>query len=261
MKKILKNLLVILIFAFLYLPIIILIVYSFNSSKMNILFEGFTLNWYKTLFSNVDLIDAFKNTLLVAFTSTLVSTIIGTISAVALSKYNFKGKNLINGLIYVPIVIPEIVLGIALLSIYTLMKLDLGIFTIMLSHIAFSIPFVIVSVRSSIDYQTKSCEEAARDLGASEFTIFRKITIPIIMPGVVSGALLAFTLSLDDVVISYFTSGPGSNTLPLYIYSLIKTGITPSVNALTTIMLLITFIILITITVIQSRNIVGRAKK
>ena len=254
-NKYLKNLFIFLVFFFLYLPIMVLIVYSFNSSSMNILFENFTFNWYIDLFKNNDLIMSFVNTMIVAVISTVISTIIGTISAYALYKYNFLFQKLINSLIYIPIVIPEIVLGISLLSIYTLMKLELGMFTIILSHIAFSIPFVIVSVRSALTRETIYYEEAAKDLGASNFSIFKDIIIPIILPGIVSGATLAFTLSLDDVVISYFTAGPGSNTLPLYIYSMIKTGITPDVNALTTIMLIITFIILTSIAIIQSRKI------
>ena len=259
-NKTLKNLFIGLVFIFLYLPIIILVVFSFNSSEMNIIFETFTLDWYKNIFSNSILIDAFKNTMIIAIVSTVISTIIGTISAVGLHKYNFPFKNLIDKLIYIPIVIPEIVLGISLLSIYTLVKLELGIFTIILSHIAFSIPYVIVSVRSTLSSLTPNYEEAAQDLGANSLKTFWHITLPLIKPGVVSGATLAFTLSLDDVVISYFTAGPGSNTLPLYIYSIIKTGITPDVNALSSIMLLVVIIILTTSAVIQSRKIVGEYK-
>ena len=260
-NKILKNLFVGLVFIFLYLPIIILVVYSFNSSEMNIVFENFTFDWYKTLFQNTNLINAFVNTLIVALVSTVISTIIGTISAVGLHKYNFPFKNLINKLIYIPIVIPEIVLGISLLSIYTLMKLELGLFTIILSHIAFSIPYVIVSVRSTLSSLAPNYEEAAHDLGANTLKTFWHITLPLIKPGVVSGATLAFTLSLDDVVISYFTAGPGSNTLPLHIYSIIKTGITPDVNALSTLILLTIIIILTSSVIIQSRKIVGEYRR
>ncbi len=254
-KRRLHNLFIFLVFSFLFLPIIILVIYSFNSSSMNTLFEHFTLDWYKNLFNNRDLIDAFTNTLLVASVSTIISTIIGTISAYGLYKYNFPLKNLVNWLIYIPIVIPEIVLGISLLSIYTLMKLELSLFTIILAHICFSIPFVIVSVRSTLSKEISVLEEAAKDLGANNYIIFRKIILPIIYPAMISGATLAFTLSLDDVVISYFTAGPGSNTLPLYIYSMIKTGITPDVNALTTLMILLVFTILISITIYQSHKI------
>lgn len=260
MKKTFKNLFVGLVFCFLYLPIIILVIYSFNSSKMNIVFENFTFSWYKNLFQNVDLVNAFINTVIVAVISTIVSTVIGTISAVGLYKYNFPLKNLINKLIYIPIVIPEIVLGISLLSIYTLTKLELGLFTIILSHIAFSIPYVIVSVRSTLSTLTSTYEEAAKDLGANAFKTFWYITLPLIKPGVISGATLAFTLSLDDVVISYFTAGPGSNTLPLYIYSIIKTGITPDVNALSSLLLFVVIIILTVCVLVQSRRIVGDVK-
>ena len=259
-NKIFKNIFVGLVFIFLYLPIIILVIYSFNSSKMNIIFESFTLDWYKTLFKNTNLIDAFTNTLIIASLSTIISTIIGTVSAVGLHKYNFKFKELINKLIYIPIVIPEIVLGISLLSIYTLMKLELGMFTLVLSHIAFSIPYVIVSVRSTLSSLTSSCEEAAQDLGANSLKTFWYITLPLIKPGVISGATLAFTLSLDDVVISYFTAGPGSNTLPLYIYSIIKTGITPDVNALSSLLLIVIIILLTSSVIIQSKRIAGEYK-
>lgn len=258
-NKHIKNLFVILVYIFLFFPILILVFYSFNSSKMNIIFDSFTLYWYKNLFSNKDLLEAFSNTLLIAAVSTVISTVIGTISAYGLYKYDFPLKNVINRLIYIPIVIPEIVLGISLLSIYTLVKLELGMFTLILSHIAFSIPFVIVSVRSSFDDYTVSYEEAAKDLGANNFVIFNKIILPVILPGVISGATLAFTLSLDDVVISYFTAGPASNTLPLYIYSLIKVGITPDVNALSTIMLLVTVSVLIGSTLVQMKK-VGASK-
>lgn len=258
-KNIFKNMFLYLVFAFLFLPIIVLVVYSFNSSSMNIIFENFTFDWYHRLFENSDLVESFVNTLIVASISTITSTIIGTISAYGLYKYHFPGKNLINGLIYVPIVIPEIVLGISLLSIFTLMKLELSLFTIILAHIAFSIPFVIVSVRSTLNNDIKVLEESAKDLGASNYTIFKEIVLPTITPAIVSGATLAFTLSLDDVVISYFTAGPGSNTLPLYIYSMIKTGITPDVNALSTLMMLAVFTILISITIYQSHKIRRKA--
>lgn len=240
MKKIFNNIFIFLVLLFLFLPIIILIIYSFNSSKTNILFENFSLIWYKNLFFNRELMEAFINTIIIASISTIVSTIIGTISSYGLFKYDFPLKKIVNKLIYIPIVIPEIVLGISFLSIYTLTKLELGMFSLIIAHISFSIPFVIVSVRSSLNDEILSMEEAAHDLGAKGLTIFNRIIIPNIKQGIISGATLALTLSLDDVVISYFAAGPDSNTLPLYIYSVIKTGITPDVNALSTILLLFT---------------------
>lgn len=251
----LRNLYLFLVFIFLFLPIGIVILFSFNSSKLNILFEGFTLKWYAELFKNTTLLLAFKNTLIVTITSTLISTVIGTISAFALKKYNFFGKKLINELLYIPIVIPEIVLGIALLSIFTLLKIELGIGTLILSHVCFSLPFVIISVRAILDSMPPNIEDAASDLGASNTETLWYVVIPTIMPGIASGALLAFTLSLDDVIISYFTSGPGSNTLPLQVFSIIKTGITPDVNALATLILLVVLLGLAVSTILQIRNI------
>lgn len=253
-KNFYKNLYIFLVFLFLFLPIIILIIYSFNTSKMNITFEGFTLDWYKNLFKNTDLIDALKNTLIVAGFSTLISTIIGTISAIGLHQYDFKFKNFINTALYIPIVIPEIVMGISLLSIYTLMNIQASILTLILSHVAFSIPFVIVSVRTSLNNHNPHLEEAAIDLGANKLQTLLYVTIPNLFPGIKSGAMLALTLSLDDVVISFFTSGPDSVTLPLKIYSMIKTGVSPDVNALSTLILLVVVIILTISTIIQARN-------
>lgn len=244
MKKLFPKIILGLVFLFLYLPIIVLIVFSFNNAKLNIIFEGFTLNWYKELLSNTTLLNALKNTLIVATTSTLISTIIGTISAFGLYKFNFKGKKLIDAILYVPIVIPEIVLGISLLSIYTLMNFSLGLITIIIAHITFSIPYVIVSVRSSLQGMNPQLEEVSSDLGANSIQTFFRVTLPSIAPGIFSGALLAFTLSMDDVVISYFTSGPEGNTLPLYIYSMIKSGITPDVNAMFSIIIFVTLLVL-----------------
>ena len=200
------------------------------------------------------MLEALFNTLLVAGISTVVSTVVGTISAYGLHKYSFRGKNIVNELLYIPVVIPEIVLGIALLSVYTLLKLELGMTTLILAHICFCIPFVIISVRSVLESLVPHIEGVASDLGASRFQTFTKIVTPMLMPGILSGAQLALTLSLDDVVISYFTAGPGANTLPLQVYSMIKTGITPDVNALITIMLAIVFILLMISTVMQLRR-------
>jgi len=194
------------------------------------------------LFENRTLLEAFKNTFIVASVSTLVSVVIGTISAFGLSRFEFKTKRFINSLIYIPIVIPEIVLGISLLSVYTLMHLSLGMFTLILAHITFSIPYVIVSVRSSLEGMNPYLEEASNDLGANSIQTFFRVTLPSILPGIFSGGMLAFTLSMDDVVISYFTAGPDACTLPQYIYSMIKSGIRPDVNALFSLMLVLTLI-------------------
>lgn len=240
-NKRIDNLCLWLVFIFLFLPILVLIVFSFNTSKLNIVFEGFTLRWYVELFRNRMLLEALWNTLIVAVISTVVSTVIGTISSYALKRFDFPMKKFINELLYIPIVIPEIVLGISLLCIYALLKIELGMFTLILSHIAFSIPFVIINVNSVMDMMNPHLEEAASDLGASKLKTFFYVVLPTLIPGILSGAQLAFTLSLDDVVISYFTAGPESNTLPLQVFSMIKTGVTPDVNAMITILLLVIF--------------------
>ena len=239
-----RNLYIFLVLLLLFLPIFILVAFSFNESKLNVIFTGFTFDWYGKLFENPDLLDAFKNTLLIAVASTAISTVLGTIGAFGLYTFQFRGKSFIDKLLYIPIVIPEIVLGIALLSIFTLAKIELSLWTVLLAHISFSVPFVITSVRSTLYAMPKNIEEAAEDLGANRWQSFWYVTLPILKPGIVSGALLAFTLSLDDVVISYFAAGPGTNTLPLYIYANIKTGISPDVNALTTLMLIFTITVL-----------------
>lgn len=243
-NKFLDNICLWMVFIFLFLPILVLIVFSFNTSRLNIVFEGFTLRWYKELFNNSMLLEALFNTLLVAFISTVISTVIGTISSYALKRFDFPGKKFINELLYIPVVMPEIVLGISLLCIYAFLKMELGMFTLILSHIAFSIPYVIVNVNSVMDTMNPNLEEAASDLGASKVKTFFKVVLPTLLPGILSGAQLALTLSLDDVVVSYFTAGPESNTLPLQVFSMIKTGVTPDVNAMITIMLLIIFFVL-----------------
>lgn len=240
-NKLLDNICLWLVFIFLFLPILVLVIFSFNTSKLNIVFEGFTLRWYSELFKNPMLLESLWNTMLVAFISTVVSTIIGTMSAYGIKKFDFPLKKFVNELLYIPIVIPEIVLGISLLCIYSLLKIELGMLTLILSHIAFSIPFVIINVNSVLDTMNPNLEEAASDLGASRLKTFFHVVLPTLVPGILSGAQLAFTLSLDDVVISYFTAGPDSNTLPLQVFSMIKTGVTPDVNALITILLLFIF--------------------
>lgn len=239
-----KNLYIGLVFLFLYIPMVMVIIFSFNTSKMNIVWEGFTIQWYGSFFENRTLMEALYNTLIVAVVSTLVSTVIGTLGAVGLYKYNFPGKKIIDKLLYMPIVIPEIVLGIALLSIFSFLNIELGLFSITLAHITFCIPFVVITVRARIAGFDASLEEAAMDLGANRFVTFMKVTLPLLMPGVLSGAMLAFALSIDDVVISFFTCGPGSTTLPIKILSMVKTGVTPEVNALSTIIMIITIIII-----------------
>ncbi|ABR37044.1 MULTISPECIES: ABC transporter permease [Clostridium] len=253
-SRIFKNIYIYLVFLFLYLPIFYVIIFSFNTSKLNITFENFTFQWYGTFFKNRTLMEALSNTLIIGIISTIISTIIGTIGAIGLSKYRFRGRDVIDKLLYIPIVIPEVVLGIALLSIYSVLSIPLGLISITLSHITFSIPFVVITVRARLAGFDKYLEEAAMDLGANRIVTFWRVTLPLIMPGVLSGAMLAFSLSIDDVVISFFTAGPGSTTLPLKIFSMVKTGVTPEVNALSTVIMVITIIIIALNTAFQVRK-------
>lgn len=249
-----RNVYIGLVFFFLYIPIALVIVYSFNTSKMNILFEGVTAHWYADMVRNRALMDSLKNTLIIAVLSTAASTVIGTLGAVGLSKYDFIGKKLLNKLLYIPVVIPEIVLGIALLCVYSAVRMTLGIATITLSHITFCIPFVIISVRARLAGMDKSLEEASMDLGAGRVRTFVSIILPLLLPGVFSGAVLSFCLSLDDIIISFFTSGPTSTTLPMKVFSMVKTGVTPEVNALFTVIMLCTIGIIAVNTGVQLRK-------
>jgi len=242
-----------LVYLFLYLPIIVVIVFSFNTSKINIKFEGFTAEWYMKMFDNLSLMESFQNTLIVAVVSTAVSIVIGTLCAVGLSRFEFKLKGLITNSLYIPIAIPEIVFGIALLVFFSSIEIKTGLLTLILSHVTFSMPFVAITVRSRIAGFDRSIEEAARDLGANEFRTFMRVTLPTIMPGIIAGGMLALTLSLDDVVISFFTSGPGSTTLPLKILGMVKRGVSPDVNALSTLVILGTVIIMAVANSAQSR--------
>jgi spermidine/putrescine transport system permease protein len=231
-----------LVYLFLYAPIAVVFLFSFNTSKRNIVFEGFTLDWYLNLGSDRALIEAFGNTMIVAVTSTVISTIIGTLAAVGMFRYKFKGKSIIDLLLYIPVVIPEIVLGIALLSVFSLARVPLGRVSMIIAHITFSIPFVVFTVRARLSGFDGSIEEAAMDLGANRIKVFTGITIPIILPGIISGAVLAFTLSIDDVIISFFTTGPSGTTFPLKIMELARSGVRPDVYALSSIIITVTFI-------------------
>ena len=234
-----------LVYSYIYLPILILVVFSFNKQRLNIHWEGFTLDWYDKLFHDSQVFLATRNTLIIAVVSTLVATIIGTMAALALQRYRFRGYNVSETVLYIPVVIPEVVMGISLLVFFSMIKFKLGLATITLSHIAFNIPFVALVVRARLHGFDKAIEEASMDLGANELVTFWRVTLPTIMPGVLSGAMLAFTLSLDDYVITYFTAGPGSTTLPLRIFSMVRFAVTPEVNALSTIWILIVFILLL----------------
>lgn len=244
-----------LVYGFIYAPILILIIFSFNSQRLNIRWEGFTLTWYNELFHDAQVLLATRNTLIIAVVSTLVATVIGTMAALAMQRYRFPGYSASETLMYIPIVIPEVVMGISLLVFFVMIKFTLGLVTIALSHIAFNIPFVALVVRARLHGYDKSIDEAAMDLGANELTTFWRVTLPTILPGVLSGAMLALTLSLDDYVITYFTAGPGSTTLPLRVYSMVRFVVTPEINALSTLWVLIVFVILAIGQIAQNRRV------
>lgn len=237
-----------LVFAFLYLPVVILIVFSFNSTRSIAVLSGFSLEWYVRLIHNDELLAAARNSLIVALISTLVSTVIGTLTALGMDRYRFRLRIALDANLYLPIVIPEIVMGISLLLFFNQAlfpfiqslsgyRASTGLHTITIAHIAFNIPFVYVIVRARLADFDRSLEEAAQDLGADEWRTFTRITLPLLMPGIVGGALLAFTLSLDDYLITAFTKGVTSQTMPIYIYSLVRRGVTPEINALSTALL------------------------
>ncbi|SCN25243.1 Spermidine/putrescine-binding periplasmic protein precursor [Clostridium sp. N3C] len=237
------------VYLFLYAPILILVLFSFNESKLNAVWTGFSLKWYKSLFTNETILLALKNTLIVAVVSTILSVMLGTITAVGMYRYKFRGKGILDAVLFIPIVIPEIVMGIAMLSFFSMLKdtfnFQMGLFTLIIAHVTFSVSYVVTVVRSRLEGFDKHLEEAAMDLGATPIQTFFKVTLPVIMPGIVSGGLLAFTLSLDDVIISFFVADAGSTTLPLKVLSMVKFGVTPEINALSTIMLLITVVIVV----------------
>ncbi len=238
-----KRLYIAFIFLFLYLPIFILIIYSFNNSKYSLNWTGFTLKWYDKLFQNDELLDAALNSIMVAASSSIIATLLGTIGAIAFFRYTFSGKKFLNAIVFVLIMSPEIVMGIALLILFVLLNIELGFNSLLIAHVSFSLPFVIVTVMSRLSGFDKNIIEAARDLGAHEFDIFRLIILPNILPAVIAGFLLSFTLSLDDVIISFFVSGTDFEILPIKIFSMVRLGVSPEINALSAIMFGFTIVI------------------
>jgi spermidine/putrescine transport system permease protein len=226
------------VFAFLFAPIVVLVVFSFNEARSGTTWTGFSTKWYSELADNQDIRRAFSNTMKVAFSATLVATVIGTLAAFALTRFRFRGRGAYSVLVFVSLVVPEVVLGIALLVFFRrIADVQLGLNTVVLAHITFCIAFVVVVVRARLARFDDALVEAAADLGATPVQGFLRIVLPLAAPGIAAGAMLAFVISLDDVVITFFTSGPGSTTLPLYIFGQVKRGVSPSINALSTLVL------------------------
>lgn len=235
-------------YVFLYVPIIVLVLFSFNQSKFGARWTGWTLDWYRQMFRDDNIAEAFRTTIVIAVISTLISTICATMLAIALERYRFRGRRSLDAALYLPIVIPDIVMAVSLLAFFSLafrllnsvlgLNMRTGLPTVIISHVAFNISFVAVVVRASLRNFDQRLEEAAQDLGANGWQTFRYVTLPLIMPGIIGGALIAFTLSLDDFVVTFFTAGPGVRTLPLEVYGRVRRAVTPEINAVSTLMLL-----------------------
>ena len=229
-------------YAFLYAPLVIVVAYSFNDSRLNAEWVGFTLSWYGKLFGNEKMLKAAWNSLVIGLTASAVSTVLGTMGGYAMYRHKMR---LLPVLVLAPIAIPEILMGVSLLIFFVMLNITLGMVSIVLSHIAFCVGFVAIVVRARLAGMDESLTEAARDLGATPWQAFRLVTLPLIMPGVVAGALMAFTLSIDDFVITFFTAGVGSSTLPLQIYTMVKIAVTPEVNAVSTLLMLLTLALIL----------------
>lgn len=233
-----------LVYLFLYAPIAILVIFSFNSSRYAI-WETFSLEWYRALWDDELIQRALKNSLIVSLSATLISTVIGTLAALGMQRFEFGGKKSLDALFYLPVIIPEIVMASSLVIFFGFLRFTLGMTTLIIAHITFCVSYVIIVVRARLEGFDRALEEAAMDLGANELQTFFRITLPLIAPGILSGSLLAFTLSIDDYIVSSFVAGVGSTTLPLQIYSMVKTRVTPEINAVSTLLLIPTILLII----------------
>lgn len=233
------------VFLFLYLPILLLVVYSFNDSKLNLTWVGFTTKWYGALFQNEVLLRAFQNSLIVAGATTLLSVFLGTTAAWLLHRYKFPAQQLIGLLIFIPMVMPEVLMGTSLLVLFVTLGIPLGYGTLIIAHTTFCFPFVLVGVQARLQGLDPSLEEAAQDLGATPVKAFWLVIVPYLMPAIVAGALMAFTLSFDEYIVTVFTSGAESQTLPLKVYGMVRVGLNPQLNALSTLFIGITALLVI----------------
>jgi spermidine/putrescine transport system permease protein len=234
-----------LIYLFLYAPIAILVLFSFNETSQTAVWKGFTLEWYGSLAHNDLILTAVRNSLVVGVAATVLATVVGTLVALALGRHSFPGEGFTRNLLYLPIIIPEIVVGAALVTFFGVVGLRLSLVTVVIAHVVFSVSYVAIVVRARLSGFDRSLEEAALDLGARPLQTFGRVTLPLILPGIVSGALLVFTVSIDDYVITSFVAGVGATTLPLQIYSMLKVGVTPEVNAVSTLLLVLTIILIV----------------
>lgn len=243
------------IYLFFYIPILILIIYSFNNAQYSLVWHGFTWEWYQQLFADSDLWVATWHSFFLGISAATVATLIGLLAAVSLYRYRFFGRHFLNGLVFILILSPEIVTGASLLMLFTMVQLKLGFWTLLISHISFCLPFVIVTAYSRLVSFDKNIFEAAKDLGASEWIIFKRIILPLLWPALFAGWLLSFTLSLDDVIISYFIAGPEFEILPLRIYSMVRSGIKPEINALCSVLFCVTLFIVVLSQVVLKKKV------
>jgi spermidine/putrescine transport system permease protein len=228
------------VIVFLYLPIGVLVVYSFNRSRLNVVWEGFTLDWYRQLWSNEPLLAALQHSLWIAGVATLVSLVLGTAGAWLVHRYRFIGHRFIHGLVSLPVIMPEIIIGISLLSFFSALSIPLGFTTVIIAHVTFCFPFVLIAVQARLQGLDPALEEAALDLGATPLGAFWHVILPALKPALLAGGLMAFTLSLDEFVVTFFTSSARSATLPLRIYGLARVGLNPMLNALSTLLIIVT---------------------
>ena len=254
MSRLLRNIFMFVVYAYLYIPIIILVTNSFNEDRYGLSWKGFSWNWYERLFNNDTLIQAAFHSVIIAFFAATLATIVGGLTAIALYRYRFRGKQAVSGMLFIVMMSPDIVMAVSLLALFMVVGISLGFWSLLLAHVTFCLPYVTVTIFSRLNGFDARMLEAAKDLGASEVTILRKIILPLALPAVVSGWLLSFTISLDDVVVSSFVSGVSYEILPLRIFSLVKTGVTPEVNALATIMIVLSLGLVILSQLITRKN-------
>ena len=254
MSRLLRNIFMFVVYAYLYIPIIILVTNSFNEDRYGLSWKGFSWNWYERLFNNDTLIQAAFHSVTIAFFAATLATIVGGLTAIALYRYRFRGKQAVSGMLFIVMMSPDIVMAVSLLALFMVVGISLGFWSLLLAHVTFCLPYVTVTIFSRLNGFDARMLEAAKDLSASEVTILRKIILPLALPAVVSGWLLSFTISLDDVVVSSFVSGVSYEILPLRIFSLVKTGVTPEVNALATIMIVLSLGLVILSQLVTRKN-------
>jgi spermidine/putrescine transport system permease protein len=242
------------VFVFFYLPIAILVLFSFNQSKLNIVWTGFTLEWYAALWSDTVLVRTLQNSLIVATATTAISVVLGTAGAWLLYRYRYRSSALLETLVFLPMIVPEVILGVSLLILFVTIGMKLGYTTIVISHVTFCFPFVMAAVQARLAGLDPSLEEAALDLGATPLQAFTKVLVPYLMPAIVSGALMSFTLSLDELIVTYFTASAGTRTLPLEIFGRVKKGLDPSLNAISTVFIIVTVVAVALTEVLRRRN-------